>query len=131
MELSVRKMAISNITGLQVGERDGIWVVKDGEDWRSLTAQEELSVQPEYDRLYHDLMVPKVITMRQARLALNAAGLLGTITQSISSMPMEVQIEWEYTSEVLRDSPTIKTLQIAMGLSDIQVDQIFIDGSKL
>lgn len=131
MELSVHKTAISNITGLQVGERNGIWVVKDGEEWRSLTAQEELSVQSEYDRLYHDLMVPKVITMRQARLALNAAGLLGTIAQSISSMPMEVQIEWEYTSEVFRDSPTIKTLQTAMGLSDMQVDQIFIDGSKL
>jgi len=131
MELSAYKKAISNITGLQVGERDGIWVVKDGEEWRSLTAQEELSIKSEYDRIYHDLMVPKVITMRQARLALNSAGLLGTITQSISSMPMEVQIEWEYTSEVFRDSPTIKTLQTAMGLSDMQVDQIFIDGSKL
>jgi hypothetical protein len=131
MESSVRKTAISNVTGLAVGERSGVWVVKDGETWRELTLVESDTVVLEYDKLYKDSLVPKSITMRQARLALHSAGLLSAISTSITSMPMDVQIEWEYANEILRASPTIIALATALNMSSTQVDELFINGAKL
>lgn len=131
MDTSVHKQAISNVTGLQVGERNGAWVVKDVSGWRDLIAGEIDLATAEYDRLIKESAVPASITMRQARLVLNTVGLLSTVESSIASMPKEVQIEWEYASEVQRNSPTITTLQDALGLSDAEVDQMFVDGAKL
>lgn len=131
MDTSVHKQAISNVTGLQVGERNGAWVVKDVSGWRDLIAGEIDLAAAEYDRLIKEAAVPASITMRQARLVLNTAGLLSTVESSIASMPKAVQIEWEYASDVQRNSPTITTLQDALGLSDAEVDQMFVDGAKL
>lgn len=129
MDTNVHKQAITKITGLQVGEREGVWVVKDTEGWRALTPEEVISSESE--KLMLDNAVPKIITMRQARLALLKAGLLETITASIGSMPQDVAIEWEYASDVMRDSPTITALATALSLSKDQVDQLFIEGAKL
>lgn len=131
MDTNVHKQAITKITGLQVGEREGVWVVKDTEGWRALTPEEVISSDAESEKLMLDNAVPKIITMRQARLALLKAGLLETITASIWSMPQDVVIEWEYASDVMRDSPTITALATALSLSKDQVDQLFIEGAKL
>lgn len=131
MDNGIYKAAIASVTGLLVGERDGVWVVKDATGWRTLLAAEQTAITAEYDRMYKDFIVPKSITMRQARLVLNSAGLLTTVQQSIGAMPTEVQIEWEYANVVVRNSPIISTLQTALGLTDAQVDQMFIDGAAL
>jgi hypothetical protein len=131
MDTNVLKQAITKVTGLQVGERNGSWVVKDSEGWRSLTSEEIDSSDLEYEKLISENAVPKIITMRQARLALLKAGLLETITASIGSMPQNVVIEWEYASDVMRDSPTITALASALSLSKEQVDELFIEGAKL
>lgn len=80
-------------------------------------------------------MVPRVVTMRQARLALLGAGLLLQVDQAISALPEPQQsaarIEWDYSSEVHRDRAFVQQLGQALGLSDEQLDALFIQAAAL
>jgi hypothetical protein len=69
--------------------------------------------------------VPKVVTIRQAKLALNQTDMLDGINAAIANADRAVQIEWEYATEVRRDWPTLLALQPALGLTDVQVDDLF------
>lgn len=80
--------------------------------------------------------IPTVVTMRQARLALFDAGLLSLIDESIALMPIVEQrekskIEWEYATEVKRDSALVYGLAGVLGLTDEMLDNLFIEASKL
>lgn len=72
---------------------------------------------------------PKVITMRQARLALLGAGLLPGVDAAIAAMTGAegdaARIEWEYAQEVRRDSPLMGGMVAALGLTSAQVDALF------
>lgn len=74
--------------------------------------------------------VPDVISMRQARLALLGAGLLTDIDAIIASLPSPMkeaaQIEWEFASEVARNSPLIATLAPSIGLDAGAIDALFV-----
>ena len=74
---------------------------------------------------------PQVVTMRQARIALLAAGLLPTVTAAVAQADEVARIEWEYAQEVRRDWPTLLALQGAVGLSDEQLDALFLAASEL
>jgi hypothetical protein len=78
---------------------------------------------------------PNRVTMRQARLALLGAGLLDDVNASIASLPSPqkeaAQIEWEYSQEVHRDRPFVALLTAAMGLTEQQVDDLFIAAAAL
>ena len=80
-------------------------------------------------------LIPAVVTMRQARLALLAAGKLSQVDAVIDSLPephkSAARIEWDYSSEVQRDRPFVKQIGAALGLTDEQLDQLFIEASKL
>lgn len=69
------------------------------------------------------------VTMRQARLALNQQGLLTLVQDAIALIPepdkTKIQIEWEYASEVDRNSSWVATLQPALGVTDEQMDDLF------
>ena len=69
--------------------------------------------------------VPASVSMRQARLALLAAGLLGQVEQAMQSASAADQIEWEYATEVRRDSPLVASMTAALGWSSEQVDNLF------
>ena len=43
----------------------------------------------------------------------------------------ESQIEWEYATEVQRNWPTLRSVQGAIGLTDEQVDELFIRAASL
>ena len=74
---------------------------------------------------------PTVITMRQARLALLAAGLLDTVDASIALLPRTAQIEWEYAQDVQRDNPLIGMLAAGLGLNTAALDALFVAGAAL
>ncbi|WP_288253753.1 hypothetical protein [uncultured Hydrogenophaga sp.] len=80
-------------------------------------------------------LVPQVVTMRQARLALLDAGLLAQVDAAIEALPgpqkQAARIEWEYSQEVRRDRPFVQTLGAAMGLSDEQLDALFTTAAGL
>lgn len=70
--------------------------------------------------------VPQIITIRQAKLALLDAGLLDTVNTAISKASRNVQIEWEYAKDVERTWPTLLEVQTSLGLTDKQIDDLFV-----
>lgn len=80
-------------------------------------------------------VVPQTVSMRQARLALLGAGLLAKVDQLVANLPdppREAAIqEWEYSSEVRRDSTFIASLAPALGLTEAQIDQLFINAAQI
>lgn len=79
--------------------------------------------------------VPKVVTMRQARLALLGAGLLPGVTAAINAMdsPQKegAQIEWEYSQTVERNRGFVLLLGAALGLTELQLDNLFVAAGAL
>lgn len=69
--------------------------------------------------------VPEIVSMRKARRALLTAGLLDDVEASIAAASREVQIDWEFATEVRRDYPILKEIQSVQGLTDAQVDDLF------
>ena len=82
------------------------------------------------------VIIPSVVTMRQARLALLQEGLLSDVTSAISAITDETsrqaaQIEWEYATIVDRNSTFTQQLVTALGLTNEQVDSLFLQASTL
>ena len=83
------------------------------------------------EELFKDT-VPAKISMRQARLALLGAGLLVTVTDAIATGTDEtLKIEWEYATEVERDWTSLIAMATALGLTELQLDNLFIEGAKI
>lgn len=74
-------------------------------------------------------IVPQVVTMRQARLALLSIGLLDQIEPAIDEMEEPARtiakIEWDYSSEVHRDKPFVNSLGEILGLDSVAIDALF------
>lgn len=75
--------------------------------------------------------VPKIITKRQATRALDAVGLLDKVEVMIAKSPSAVQIDWRESNTVERNWPALAPMAAALGLSDAQLDALFVAGSKL
>jgi len=73
--------------------------------------------------------VPAEVTMRQARLALLAAGKLAAVEAAIDAMAEPTRtgarIEWEYSNALQRDNALVAALGPALGLSTNDVDNLF------
>lgn len=70
------------------------------------------------------------ITMRQARLYLLGAGLLEQV-DSIVSQNEAWKIEWEYATDVVKNSQLVVALSNQLGLSSEAIDVMFDEASKL
>lgn len=97
-------------------------------EYEPLLAEVEANIQPADPIL---VQVPQAITIRQAKLALLSAGLLDDVDDAITQADRATQIEWEYTTEVHRNWPTLRSVQGAVGLTDEQVDELFIKAASL
>jgi len=79
--------------------------------------------------------VTQSVTMRQARLALLAAGLLPAVNAAIASMPepdkTQAQITWEFAATVDRQFGMVPALAAALGMTETQIDDLFIAAAKL
>jgi len=75
--------------------------------------------------------VPQVVTRRQALLALLAAGKLDQIDLLIQNAPRAVQIAWEAAGTFERNNPLIETMAPQLGLTEADVDGLFIEAAQL
>lgn len=80
--------------------------------------------------------VPEAVQMAQARLALLDANLLSQVDAAIDAIPDPTQreasrIEWEYRTEVYRNSQLVLSLGAALGLTDNQIDELFRQAAGL
>lgn len=74
---------------------------------------------------------PQSVTMRQARLALLQSGLLDKATKAVAGAGPAAQIEWEYASDVGRNAALVQALSGALGLTDEQLDGLFVLAATL
>ena len=81
------------------------------------------------------VIIPSPVTMRQARLALLSIGKLSDVETVIDSLDepdrSAARIEWDFSNEVHRDKAFVMQLGPALGLSDTDLDNLFIEASKL
>lgn len=80
--------------------------------------------------------VPKLVTPRQAKLALLSAGLLDEVEAAIDAIAdpatkRVAQIEWEYAQEIERGWPLLVQIAGAMGMTDAELDELFIAAATL
>ena len=91
-------------------------------------ATRTVTIDESFVPLVEDLtpIVPTVVTMRQARLALHQSGLLVTITNAImNGTDDELKIEWEYGTELRRDWVSLMALANSLGMTSAQLDTLF------
>lgn len=104
---------------------DGTWT----QQWAVTDATPEQIAQRQAAR------VPRAVTMRQARLALLAAGVLAAVDAAIDAMTeptkSAARIEWEYSGEVQRHNGFVAALGPALGLTEAQIDALFIAAADL
>lgn len=76
-----------------------------------------------------------VVSPRQARLALNAAGLLASVETAIEAMSdpekTVVRLEWEYATQIERTSTWVVSMGTALGLTELELDQLFVTAAGL
>jgi len=75
--------------------------------------------------------LPATVTPRQARLALNAAGLLTTVEGLIAAADPATKITWEYATVFERHNPLIVNLGAQLNLTDEHIDNLFLAASQL
>jgi len=73
------------------------------------------------------------VTPYQARVALLQADLLSTVEALMANpnTPQAAKIAWEYATVFQRDSAFIATLGPALGLSEQDIDALFISASQI
>lgn len=80
-------------------------------------------------------VIPREVTMRQARLQLHKLGMLKDVQPAIDSLDepqrTEAQIEWDYATNINRDNASVQLLIEKLELTDEQVDEWFLEASKL
>lgn len=95
---------------------------------RKYATKEEEDAAIEADR---KSKVSQVVTARQIKLALLQTGLLDNIEAAVAQAGRAVKIEWEYATEFSRNWPTLYAMQASLGLTDRQLDDLFILAATL
>jgi hypothetical protein len=77
--------------------------------------------------------IPSTVTRFQARVALVQAGHFDTINTYIATLPQTdvKRLAWEDAAEWERASPTLNFLANMLGLTDTDVDDLFILASSI
>jgi hypothetical protein len=80
-------------------------------------------------------VVPQTVTMRQATQALILAGLDDDVEAMLAAMPgtegKMARAEWLKSQVVERNRPLVIKMAGALGLTDEQLDQLFITAASL
>lgn len=102
----------------------------------AMTTQQRADVQAVFDDYTPPPQpVPAAVTMRQARLALLGVGKLADVNAAIAAMQgpagEAARIEWEYSQEVQRDKALVLALAPVLGLSDAELDALFVAAAAL
>ena len=79
---------------------------------------------------YRKSQVPQSITPLQAKLQLLKLGLLDEV-EALVTGDKTTQLYWEYASIIERDNAVLLSMANSLGLTSEQVDEMFIEASKL
>lgn len=76
-------------------------------------------------------VIPKVVTMRQARLALLQQSLLAAVEAAVAQAGEVAKIEWQYATDVKRDNALVTAIASQLNLTSQQLDDLFTLASTL
>ena len=98
-----------------------------------LSAAEESEILAEWAANAGKIIVPTIVTMKQARLALLDAGLLPTVNSAIAGLTGSAgdaaRIEWEFSADIHRGDDLVTQISGGLGLTSTQIDALFISAS--
>ena len=94
------------------------------------TVTTKAQLEAEYLLAKRKALVPKVLTPRQARLALLAIDLLDDADILVTN-DRALAVWWEYSLDIQRDHEMVTALAVQLDLDDEELDNLFIEGSKL
>lgn len=78
------------------------------------------------------VFIPTSITQRQCRLMLHKMDKYKEVVTFIENSEDDtIKIEWEYASTIERNNPLVSTLGEQLGLTKEQLDNLFVEASKL
>lgn len=90
---------------------------------------------PPYPAYEAPSLVPVRVTARQAQLCLLQSGYLQQVQAVIDALPPAVkaaaQITWDKSLYLDRDNPMLASLAATIGLTDTQIDALFIQAAAL
>jgi hypothetical protein len=112
----------------KIKDEHTLLVPKQFDKWDEISKNwiEDIELKKEYEKS----LIPKTITLRQARLYLLSIGLLDDL-ENIISQNRAYQIEWEYANSIERESPLVKILGQTLNLDDTAIDNMFMEASKI
>jgi hypothetical protein len=77
------------------------------------------------------VVVPEFVTPLQARRALRAIGILSVVQAALAEDSPEAQEAWEYSVSIPRNDAILFRIAKQLGMTDTQIDQIFILADSL
>ena len=101
------------------------------EEWINSSYSLKGWTEGEYIEIINKINIPLSITMRQARLILLKYNLLELVNNAISTMNETARITWEYSFLVERNSHLFSGITTTLGFTEEQVNNMFIEASKL
>ena len=75
-------------------------------------------------------IIPSKITMRQFRLYLLKTNRLDEV-EVVANGSASLKIEWEYSAEITRTNNLIIEIKESLGLSEENINKLFLEASKL
>ena len=113
-------------------------VALNDEDWRSVGPGYRYiggKLVPPAPAVPTPTRAPKVVTTRQARLALLQAGKLTAVNQTLAALTgvqgEAARIEWEFAATVDRNSELVTMLSTALSLSEDDLEALFTTAAAL
>lgn len=88
------------------------------------------AIEKEVDKRKEELKV-KSITPRQMRLQLNALGLRQQVEDWVATQPVDIKDWWEFSSSCERNNQVLIDAAIHFGFTSEQLDELFMEASKL
>lgn len=109
-----------------------------GTDYSGLTWLDKTQAKPTEAAITEEMAVltaasavPQSVTACQARLALNAGGLLAEVNTAVNAAGGATLITWEYATIINRADPLITSIGTSLGLTSAAIDALFVAAAAL
>jgi len=67
----------------------------------------------------------------QARKVLRARNILSTVESVVTTLDDDAKDGWEYATYIERSNPLVEYVCTSVGMTSLEIDEMFIEGSKL
>ena len=116
--------------------QDVLVIVADGVDLDAEAARvvpqgRTFKKHPTKPVLTEKVRVPQSVPMHHAKIVLSRAGRLAGAEAAAQAAGGETLIAWTSSPSISRKSPTMRSVQGVLGMSDAEVDQLFIAAAAL